>query len=345
MYGRVREIFRKKKMKYKRGGCMAFKVLVTYKIPDAGLNMLREQGYILDVNEQSRYLEKTEIIQRIGDCDALVSLLSDKIDRDVIDAAPRLKVIANYAVGFNNIDVEYATQRGIFVTNTPDVLTPATADLTWALLMAISKRIVEADRFVREGRFTGWQPELFLGADVTGKTLGIIGAGRIGQAVGRRAAGFEMEILYHSRSPKPDFERQTGAQKVTLETLLAQSDFVSLHCPLTDETYHLLDKTRLQRMKRGAILINTARGPIVDEQALIKLLRKGHLAGAGLDVYEREPFVPDELRNLPNVVLLPHIGSATTETRSEMARMVAQNVISVLEQNKAVHPVNQPSGK
>ncbi len=324
---------------------MAFKVLVTYKIPDAGLDLLRERGYVLDVNERGQYLEKSEIIQRSGDCDALVCLLSDKIDREVIDAAPRLKVIANYAVGFNNIDVQYATQRGIFVTNTPDVLTPATADLTWALLMAVSKRVVEADRFVREGRFTGWQPELFLGADVTGKTLGIIGAGRIGQAVGRRAAGFEMKILYHARSPKPDFEAQTGAQKVALDVLLAQSDFVSLHCPLTDETYHLLDEARLQSMKRGAILINTARGPIVDEQALIKLLRQGHLAGAGLDVYEQEPFVPEELRSLPNVVLLPHIGSATTETRSEMSRMVARNVISVLEQGKAIHPVNQPSGK
>lgn len=323
---------------------MAFKVLVTYKIPDAGLDLLRERGYVLDVNERGQYLEKTEIIQRISDCDALVCLLSDKIDREIIDAAPRLKVIANYAVGFNNIDVQYATQRGIFVTNTPDVLTPATADLTWALLMAVSKRVVEADRYVREGRFTGWQPELFLGADVTGKTLGIIGAGRIGQAVGRRAVGFEMKILYHARSPKPDFEAQTGAQKVALEVLLAQSDFVSLHCPLTDETYHLLDEARLQSMKRGAILINTARGPIVDEQALIKLLRQGHLAGAGLDVYEQEPFVPEELRALPNVVLLPHIGSATTETRSEMSRMVARNVISVLEQGKAVHPVNQPSG-
>ncbi len=324
---------------------MAFKVLVTYKIPDAGLNLLRERGYVLDVNERGRYLEKSEIMQRIGDCDALVCLLSDKIDREVIDAAPRLKVIANYAVGFNNIDVQYATQRGIFVTNTPDVLTPATADLTWALLMAVSKRVVEADRFVREGRFTGWQPELFLGADVTGKTLGIIGAGRIGQAVGQRATGFQMKILYHARTPRPDFEARTGAQKVTLDALLAQSDFVTLHCPLTDETYHLLDEARLQSMKRGAILINTARGPIVDEQALIKLLREGHLAGAGLDVYEQEPFVPEELRSLPNVVLLPHIGSATTETRSEMSRMVARNVIAVLEQGKAVHPVNHPFGK
>lgn len=322
---------------------MGFKILITYKIPSAGIELLRQKGYQLDINFKSAPLSKSELKQRIKDCDGLVCLLSDTIDREVIDAAPKLKIIANYAVGYNNIDVAYATRRGIFVTNTPDVLTPATADLTWALIMAVSKRVVEADAFVRAGKFKGWEPELLLGHDVTGKTLGIIGAGRIGQAVGRRAKGFEMQILYHARTAKPEFETETGAQKAPLEELLMRSDFVSLHCPLTEETHHLLNKNRLKKMKPGAILINTARGPIVDEKALVQVLTEGHLAGAGLDVYEHEPKVSEALLNMKNVVLLPHIGSATTETRNEMSRMVARNVISVLEENKAVNPVNKPN--
>ncbi len=322
---------------------MAFKILITRKIPDAGLRLLREKGYFLEINESERPLTREELKEKIKDCDAVIALLSDRIDQEIMDAAPRLKVVANYAVGYNNIDVDYATQRGITVTNTPDVLTAATADLSWALLMAVSKRIVEADAFVRAGKFKGWAPELFLGHDVTGKTLGIIGAGRIGQAVGRRAAGFEMTVLYHSRTAKPEFEAAAGARRVSLEHLLQTSDYVSLHCPLTDETYHLLDERRLKSMKPGSILINTARGPIVDEAALAQVLKEGPLAGAGLDVYEHEPQVHEALLSLKNVILLPHIGSATTETRNEMARMVARNVIAVLEQGQALNPVNQPN--
>ena len=322
---------------------MAFKILVTRKIPDAGLRLLREKDYLLEINESEQPLTREELKEKIKDCDAVIALLSDRIDQEIMDAAPRLKVVANYAVGYNNIDVDYATQRGITVTNTPDVLTAATADLAWALLMAVSKRIVEADAFVRAGKFKGWAPELFLGHDVTGKTLGIIGAGRIGQAVGRRAAGFEMTVLYHSRTAKPEFEAAAGARRVSLEHLLQTSDYVSLHCPLTDETYHLLDERRLKSMKPGSILINTARGPIVDEAALAQVLKEGPLAGAGLDVYEHEPQVHEALLSLKNVILLPHIGSATTETRNEMARMVARNVIAVLEQGQALNPVNQPN--
>ena len=319
---------------------MSFCVLITRKIPDAGIKLLQEKGYRLIINDRDRPLSRDELKTMIRDCDGVITLLSDTMDKEIIDAAPNLKVIANYAVGYNNIDIDYATRRSIRVTNTPDVLTPATADLAWALLMAVSKRIVEADAFVRAGKFKGWAPELFLGHDVTGKTLGIIGAGRIGQAVGRRAKGFEMTLLYHSRSPKPNFEAETGARRVSLEVLLQSSDFVSLHCPLTEETYHLLNEQRFKSMKKGSILINTARGPVVDEAALVQALKYGPLAGAGLDVYENEPQVHPELLKMKNVVLLPHIGSATTETRNEMARMVARNIIAVLEQGRPVNPVN-----
>ncbi len=320
----------------------SFRIYVTRKIPDAGLELLKERGYSLIVHDRETPPTKEELARELKDCDGLICLLSDSIDRELIESARRLKVIANYAVGFNNIDVDFATKRKIFVTNTPDILTPATADLTWALILAVSKRIVEADDFVRSGRFKGWQPELFLGHDVTGKTLGIVGAGRIGQAVARRAKGFEMNILYVSNSPKEQFEAETGAKRVELEELLKTSDFVSIHCPLTQKTFHLLNETRLRLMKHGAILINTSRGPVVDETALVDVLKSGHLAGAGLDVYENEPQIHPELQTMKNVVLLPHIGSATTETRNEMARMAAKNIISILEKGKAVNPVNSP---
>ncbi len=317
-----------------------FRVFATQKIPEPGFELLRQQGYQLEIYSGESPLDKQELIKHVKTADALITLLSDRIDRTIMEAAPNLKVIANYAVGYNNIDIAAASELGIVVTNTPDVLTPATADLTWALLLAVSKRVVEGDAFVRSGKFKGWKPELLLGHDVTGKTIGIIGAGRIGQAVGRRATGFEMKVLYTARSAKPEFEKQTGAQKVDLEELLKASDFVSLHCPLTPETHHLLSEEKLRMMKPGAILINTARGAVVDEQALVKVLKEGHLAGAGLDVYENEPEVHPELLKLSNVVLLPHVGSATTETRNEMARMVARNIIGVLEEGRPVNPVN-----
>ncbi len=320
---------------------MAYRILITRKIPDAGIRLLQEKGYELEINLRDHPLDRETLKEKIRHCHGIIALLSDSIDKEIIDVAPQLKIIANYAVGYNNIDVAYATKRGIWVSNTPDVLTAATADLAWALLMAVSKRIVEADAYVRAGKFKGWAPELFLGHDVSGKTLGIIGAGRIGQAVGRRARGFEMTILYHSGSRKPEFERQNGAQYVSLDELLARSDFVSLHCPLTKKTRHLLNAPRLKSMKTGSILINTARGAVVDEAALVRALKQGPLAGAGLDVYEHEPQIHQELLTLKNVVLLPHIGSATVETRNEMARMAARNVISVLESGKAINPVNQ----
>ncbi len=315
------------------------KVLITARIPDTGIQMLQEKGYEVEVLDEEAENITALIGEKIQFADAVLPLLSHKIDKDLIARAPNLKVIANYAVGYNNIDVEYARSRGIVVTNTPDILTPATADLTWALILAVSKRIVEGDALVRSGQFKGWRPKLLLGEDVSGKTLGIIGAGRIGQAVGRRAVGFGMRILYFSPNPKPEFERETKAELVALETLLAESDFISLHCPLTEQTHHLLHAGNMSQIKRGAYLINTSRGAVVEEKALVDMLRIGHLAGAGLDVYEFEPLVSKELLEMKNVVLLPHIGSATVETRNEMARMAARNIISVLEKGKALHPV------
>ena len=315
------------------------KVVVTAPIPKTGISLLQEQGYDIDLHDSNRPLSTDELKAKIQDADALIPLLSDSITENVLAHARYLRVIANYAVGFNNIDLESAQKRGIVVTNTPDVLTAATADLTWALIMAVSKRIVEADRFVREGRFTGWQPQLMLGGDVTGKTLGIIGAGRIGRAVARRAAGFDMKVRYVSPHRKREWEEETGALYGSLDDVLTKSDFISLHCPLNDSTYHLLNARRIAQIRPGAYLINTARGALVDEQAMIRALQTGQLAGAGLDVYEFEPEIPRKLKQLDNVVLLPHIGSATTQTRDEMARICAQNVIAVLEGKPALTPV------
>ncbi len=315
------------------------KVVITAAIPEAGISLLRANHIDVDLHDSPQSLQPDELIPKLHNADALISLLSDSITEHILSQAPELKIIANYAVGFNNIDLNAAQNRGIIVTNTPDVLTAATADLTWALIMSVSKRIVEADRFVRDGKFTGWQPQLFLGGDVSGKTLGIIGAGRIGRAVAQRAAGFDMKVLYFSPNRKPDWEQKTGVVFGSVDDVLKQSDYISLHCPITESTFHLLDAKRIALIKPGAYLINTARGAVVDEQAMIKALQSGQLAGAGLDVYEFEPKIPDILKEMTNVVLLPHIGSATTETRDEMARICAKNVIAVLNGNPPITPV------
>jgi glyoxylate reductase len=316
-----------------------FKVFITRKIPSAGIELLYEKGYDVDVHVKDSPLDEKIFINKIKYIDALIPLLSDKIDKRLIDQAPNLKVIANYAAGYNNIDVKYARSKKIEVTNTPDVLTSATADLTWALILSLSKRVVEGDRFLREGKFKGWAPLLMLGGDVTGKTLGIIGAGRIGQAVARRAKGFDMTVLYASSARIAAFEDETNSTMINLEELLSRSDYISIHCPLTEDTHHLINAGNINQIKQGAYLINTARGPVVEEKALADALVKGRLSGAGLDVYEFEPRVTKELLALKNVVLLPHVGSATLETRSEMARIAARNVIAVLEHGKALNPV------
>lgn len=317
------------------------KVYVTMRIPQAGLDMLAEH-FDVEVNPEDRLLTQEELIEAVKGKDAVVTLLSDTVNAEVMDAAPMLKAIHNYAVGFNNIDVAAATERGICVTNTPGVLTDATADLAFALILATARRVVESDKFMRAGKFTGWKPMLFLGTDVHHKTLGIIGFGRIGQAVAERAAGFKMRVLYtgHHRQPE-EVEKRCRAEFVSMETLLAESDFISLHVPLTSETRHMIGEPQFNMMKKSAILINTARGPVVDEKALVKALKSGRIAGAGLDVYEREPEYEPELAEMDNVVMLPHIGTAAVETRTKMSVMVAEDAVAVLRGEKPAHLVNQ----
>jgi len=244
-------------------------------------------------------------------------------------------------VGYNNIDVTEATKRGIIVTNTPGVLTDATADLAWGLLLAAARRIVESDKFTRAGKYESWSPTLLLGRSVAGKTLGIIGAGRIGRAVAKRSIGFDMKVLYHNRKRDPDLERELKARWVDKETLLKESDFISLHVPLTDETRHMIGRREFEVMKDTAVLVNTSRGPVVDEKALVEALRKKLIWAAGLDVYEREPEIEEGLKELDNVVLASHIGSATIEARTSMAMMAAQNIVSVLKGGKPITPVNE----
>ncbi|MDH7508072.1 MAG: D-glycerate dehydrogenase [Methanomassiliicoccales archaeon] len=320
-------------------------VLITRKIPDAGLDILRNEVN-LDIYEGDIPIPRDELIRRIKGKHGLLCLLSDRIDREVMEAAgAQLRIISNYAVGYNNIDVEEATRRGILVTNTPGVLTDATADLTWALIMACARRIPESDRFVREGRFVGWGPMLMLGHEVYGKTIGIIGLGDIGTAVARRAKGFGMRILYHNRKRNIDGEREVGAVYVPLETLLRESDFVTIHVPLTQETFHLIGEKEIGLMKKNAILINVARGEVVDEKALISALKEKRIAYAGLDVFENEPHINPELFALENVVLTPHTGSATYESRNRMAVMAAENLLAGLRGKRPPNLVNASAWK
>ena len=304
------------------------KVFLTRKIPSAVLTKLNKICE-LTVNPNNRVMTKNEIVESAKDCDVLFCLLNDKIDREIIDNLPNLKGIVNYAVGYNNIDIAYATSKNIAVTNTPDVLTETTADLAWALIFSVARRVVEADKFTREEKFDGWAPELFLGGDIYGKTLGIIGAGRIGTAVAKRAVGFGMKIIYTSRNSV--MQNVINSQKVDLETVLKESDFISLHVPLTPETQHLITKREFELMKPTAYLINTARGAVVNETDLVEALKNKKIAGAGLDVYENEPKLMAGLSVLNNVVLLPHIGSGSLETRENMGFICVNNIKSILQ--------------
>jgi glyoxylate reductase len=310
------------------------KVLLTRTLPAQGMDLL--EGHCdLDVNREDRVMSREALKEKIKDKDGLICLLTDTIDAAIIARALRLKIIANYAVGFNNIDLIEASKRKIPVTNTPDVLTEATADLTFGLLISIARRIVEADRFLHAGKFKGWAPELLLGADIYGKILGIIGMGRIGRAVARRARGFNMKIIYNDAHRLPiALENEYGAQYRTLGELLRESDFVSIHVPLNDRTHHLISDNEFRTMKNTAYLVNAARGTIVDEKALVKALEEKEIAGCGLDVYENEPNVTAELLHMPNALLVPHIGSASVETRAKMSLMVAENIIAVLVSHK-----------
>ncbi len=317
------------------------KVYITRRIPEPGIEMIRKEHEV-EINPYDRVLTREELLQAVKGKDGILCLLTDKIDAEVFDAAgPQLKVVSNYAVGYDNIDVNEATKRGIVVTNTPGVLTETTADLAWALILATARRIVEADKFTRAGKYEGWAPMLFLGQDVYGKTLGIVGMGRIGQAVARRAKGFNMKVLYNDiRRIPEETEKELNATFVSLDELLEQSDFVSLHTYLSPETYHLINEERLRKMKKTAYLINTSRGPVVDESALVRALKEGWIAGAGLDVYEFEPKLVPGLAECENAVLLPHIASASVETRTKMATMAAENLLAVLAGKMPPNPVN-----
>lgn len=319
------------------------RVYITRKIPEAGIKMLKEKKYEVDVNPEDRVLAKEELISILKSkpYDAVLSLLTDKIDAEVLTAAgPQLKIVANYAVGYDNLDLEAGKQRKIFMTNTPEVLTESVAEHTIALLFAIARRIVESDQFMRDGKYTGWAPMMFLGNDLLGKTLGLVGMGRIGGAVARRMCdGFEMKIIYYDRARSEDLEKKYKMEYADLETLLKNSDFVSIHLPLTPETRHLIGEPQLKMMKKTAYLINTARGPIVDEKALVNALKNGEIRGAALDVYEEEPKMAPGLAELPNTVLTPHTASATEETRSAMAELAAKNIIAVLTGQPPLTPI------
>jgi glyoxylate reductase len=316
------------------------KIFLTRELPPESMRILSEASE-LTYNQEDRVLSKQEIIRGVRDADGLLCLLTDSIDEDILEAAPNLKVVANFAVGFNNIDVAAATRRRIPVTNTPGVLTDSTADMAWALLMDAARRLSEGDRLVRTRQWTGWGPLQLLGADITGATLGIIGLGRIGQALARRARGFEMRVCYWNRTRLSEQEeRELGVQYCSMDTLLGESDFLSLHVALNDETHHLIGASELGKMKPNAILINTARGPIVDEAALVEALKTGVIAAAGLDVYEREPILERELYDLENVVLAPHLGSATIGTRTKMGNMAVENCLLACQGERPINLVN-----
>ena len=319
---------------------MDVNVYVTRKIPQPGLDIVFENCDRVDVNPDDRVLTREELLEQVKGRDGVLSLLTDTIDAGVMDAAKGVKVFANYAVGFNNIDVAAATERGIVVTNTPGVLTDATSDMAWALLFSAARRVPEADKFTRAGKFSGWGPMLFLGGDITGRTLGIVGAGRIGTAVAKKSVGFKMKVLYTDPARNEELERAAGAKQVDLDTLLKESDFVSMHTVLSPETTHLIGERELGLMKPTAYLINTSRGPVIDEKALVKALQEKHIAGAGLDVFEDEPELAPGLAELDNVVIPPHIASATIETRTKMATMAAGNLVAVLKRETPQNCVN-----
>ena len=305
-------------------------VFITRPIFEPVLALLASQCAVQS-NREDRTLSREELFAGLAGCQGVLCQLTDRMDREAMEHAPELRVIANIAVGYDNIDVASATERGILVTNTPEVLTETTADFAFALLLAAARRLVEADGFVRSGQWKQWKLDMLLGTDAHHSTLGIIGLGRIGRAVARRAKGFQMTVLYAGpRRMSPEVEQELGARYVPLETLLRESDFVSLHVPLKPETRHLIGAPQLALMKKTAILINTTRGPVVDEAALVAALREGRIQGAGLDVFEREPEIHPGLAGLPNVVLAPHIGSGSRQTRLRMVELAAENLLAGL---------------
>lgn len=317
------------------------KVFITRQIPEEGPALLRQGGYEVIVAGQDGVISRNALLDGVRGVDALLPLLTDKIDGEVMDASSKqLKIIANYAVGFDNIDLKAAAERGIVVTNTPEVLSETVAEHTFALMLAIAHRVSEADRFTRAGKYRGWEPMLLLGRDLAKKTLGIAGLGRIGSLVAKHAVrGFDMNVIYFDVKPNADFEKEYGAKFVSMDELTKQADFISIHVPLLPTTKHLFNADRFKMMKNTAYLVNTSRGPVVDEAALVEALRNGTIAGAALDVFEAEPQLAPGLKELDNVILTPHIASGTIETRSKMAELAAENIIAVLSGKEPLTPV------
>ncbi len=318
---------------------MSMKVFVTRKIPSVGLNMLKDKGFDLIVSEKDAVLSKEELLQELKthQPEALLCLLTDTIDAEVFDAAP-IKICATYSVGFNHIDLKAAKERGIIVTHTPGVLTDAVAEFTTTLIFALAKRVVEADKFARDGLYKGWEPELLLGMELKGKTLGILGAGRIGTRVAQIAMALGLKVLYSDIAQNQYLDKM-GAVYEDKDTLLKRADIVSLHVPLLDSTRHFMSTKEFELMKDTALLVNTSRGPVVDEEALVQALKAGKIAGAALDVFENEPQIHPELISMENVILTPHIASATQETRNKMSEMAAQSIIDFAEGKKPEHVV------
>jgi len=319
-------------------------IFISRRVFRDAIDILEKEGHTVDINDTDRILPARELLQRAQGKAGLICLLNDRIDSVVMDELESLKVISNIAVGYDNIDIAGATQRGIMVTNTPGVLTETTADLAFALLLAAARKIPEADQYTRAGKFKNWQlMQPHMGVDVYGKTLGIVGMGAIGQAVAKRARnGFDMKVVYFSSSRKEEVEKKLDAKFVEFDELLAMSDFISIHVPLTEKTRYMFSTEAFKKMKRTAILINTARGPVVDETALVETIKNGQIRGAALDVFEEEPSVHPELINLKeNVVLTPHIGSASIETRLRMAKMAARNMVQGLKGNLPPNLVNE----
>ena len=319
-------------------------IFITRRVFRDVIDILEKEGHTIDINESDRILPARELVKRAHGKTGLICLLNDSIDSVVMDKLPSLKVISNIAVGYDNIDIVAATQRGIMVTNTPGVLTETTADLVFALLLGAARRIPEADQFIRAGKFKNWQLlQPHMGVDIYEKTLGIVGMGAIGQAVAKRATkGFDMRVIYFSSSRKERAEKEFGAEFVTFNELLSLSNFISIHVPLTEKTKHMFSTEAFKKMKNTAILINTARGPVVDEAALVEAIKDGQIRGAALDVFEEEPSIHPELIKMEeNVVLAPHIGSASIETRLRMAKMAARNMVQGLKGNRPPNLVNE----
>lgn len=321
---------------------MKQKVFITRRVPQVGIKLLQETGFEIEVHDSDLPIERGKLLEHLhtGNYQALLTTLSDKVNDELLDAAPNLKIVANVAVGYDNIDLPACTKRNVLVSNTPGVLSEATADQAFALILAVARRVVEGHTLVANNQWQGWAPLQLLGQDITGRTLGIIGMGRIGQEVAKRARGFDMNVLYFNRKRDLGAESTLNVHYADLQTLLGESDVVSVHCPYIKETHHLIDEKELRRMKPNAILVNTARGPIIHEAALVKALQEKRIWGAGLDVFEFEPKVTDELKTLPNVVLAPHLGSATEGTRDAMITLAAQAIIAVLNGKTVTHLLN-----